>query len=617
MTTLGHRHIVLCSGASKGAIRRKKDEPEPLILDYRGNEKIRMRLPDFVRSIGTVPPRVLDLLEIAGYIFAADRHISRGTTDSLIYDSWSRSLHFVIKVRDVEFWNNEKVKSKLIEFLLFITGDRSYQFEFRSGHSTDRTHLFDSEEFFIAPSKPHNIMLFSGGLDSLAGALENLHESSDILCLISHKSGQPSTASVQNRLAEALKRKFPDRIKHYSFSTGLTNKRAASETQRSRTFLYGSIAFALAIALKQTKISFYENGITSLNFPRRQDLLNSRASRTTHPKTMHLLKEFLSLVAGEEFSVENKYRWKTKADVMNVIKAYKHEALISSAVTCSRTSMVRDNHSHCGGCLQCVDRRFSASAAGLSDFDHPGLYAFDFLKDSIEGEARAVVIDYARLGLQFKSDSQDSFYDQWLTEISDALLPNDREDEFVEKMFTFVKRFGDQTVSALEMFAHNDDVTKQPVPGSLLHIIQQRDYLRPEPERLSHKLAERLKRAIPIMFSSNHPKNENDFNDKIQGLLQNDSNDYRREFPATTFGMAKVIPDHEIQKCNLLIESKYLREKTPASKITDEIASDLVKYPKSAYIVFLIYDPYRSIRDDIIFTQDIERVRGCMVVIIR
>ncbi len=618
MKAVAQRHIILCNGAPKSTIRRRTDEPEPLQLDYRNDRRLRLQLPDFVRRIGTIPDRVLDLLELAAYVFAADRLTSRGAPDSLVFDSWSRTFHFAVKVRDIDFWNSPATKEKLSELLEFISGDRQFKFEFVSGHSTQPTHLFDKEEFLLEPDKPHHVMLFSGGLDSLAGAVERLSTTADVVCLISHQSGQPSTVMTQDRLVAALSQKYPGRVKHYRFSTGLTSGRAVSETQRTRTFVYGSIAFALASALAQDHVTFYENGITSLNFPRRQDLINSRASRTTHPRTMVLLGELLSHVAGKSIVVTNAYRWKTKADVIHIIKESGAQSLIPSAVTCSKTSMSRGDHTHCGGCFQCIDRRFSASAVGLSDVDHAGLYTFDFLSESIaDPQIKTAVIDYVRLGLRFKEDSIDSFYEAWLTEIAEAMVPGDSEAIFVGQLFDLVKKFGNQTADALKNFSLRDDVTKTPVQNSLLHIIQQREYLKEESERFALKLSARLKLAIPAMFAKNRPKDENDFNDKLHGLIQNDHEGYRREFPVTLFGLARVIPDHEISKYNLLVESKYLRAGTTPSKVTDQIAADIVKYPEAAYVVFVIYDPDRSIRDDATFTHDIEGKRKCSVAIIR
>ena len=119
------------------------------------------------------------------------------------------------------------------------------------------------------------------------------------------------------------------------------------------------------------------------------------------------------------------------------------------------------------------------------------------------------------------------------------------------------------------------------------------------------------------MFAGNRPINENDFNDKIQGLLQADAEQYRREYPATQFALARVVPDHEFQHYHVLIESKYIRKGTTLSKVTDQIAADIVKYPVSAYVVFVIFDPDRVIRDDVRFASDIESRRKCKVLALR
>ena len=120
----------------------------------------------------------------------------------------------------------------------------------------------------------------------------------DNVFLISHRSGQPGTARTQDQLVKALSASFPNRLQHYKFHCGLTGSRAAEETQRTRMFLYSSIAVALCAALSQKRFFIFENGITSLNFARRQDLLNGRTTRTTHPKTIHLLQRLFSEIVG-------------------------------------------------------------------------------------------------------------------------------------------------------------------------------------------------------------------------------------------------------------------------------------------------------------------------------
>lgn len=69
-----------------------------------------------------------------------------------------------------------------------MTGDRDFTFIFQSGHRTPATSLFDRGDFRIEPRQRTSIILFSGGLDSLAGAIERLETSNDHVCLVSYRS---------------------------------------------------------------------------------------------------------------------------------------------------------------------------------------------------------------------------------------------------------------------------------------------------------------------------------------------------------------------------------------------------------------------------------------------
>jgi len=53
------------------------------------------------------------------------------------------------------------------------------------------------------------------------------------------------------------------------------------------------------------------------------------------------------------------------------------------------------------------------------------------------------------------------------------------------------------------------------------------------------------------------------------------------------------------------------------SKITDEIAADLIKYPERSHKLFVVYDPERKIKNDRTFAADFEAKGGCSVLVIR
>ncbi len=585
------------------------------------SQLVNLQLPNFVSSVYHLPNRLLDLLEITAYVFAADRWAQRGPKDALEFHAWARSMHFVIRVRDAEFWNRQAVSSKLSAALLFMTGDLKYDFQFIPGHSTPQSDLFDQEAFEIETRGPVSVVLFSGGLDSLAGVLKRLDTTEEDIYLISHRSGLPSTKRTQKSLVDALKSDYPGRVHHYSFECGLSHKRGTEETQRTRAFLFNSIAFTLAYRLSQKEFFAYENGITSLNLIRRQDLISARASRTTHPKTHALMSSFLSEVADDKIKVVNPFWQLTKADVFKSIDSVGGGNLIGSAVSCSKTFQRLDTGTHCGGCFQCIDRRLAGYASGLQHFDNVGIYSNDIFIDPIESpETRTTALDYIRQATQFARITDDQFYLDHLAELSDITdyIDADGEEEAIEKLWELCHRHGNQVVTAINAIRQkHDDPRFKVKTGSLLQLIAEREYLKSDPRRLAERVAAILNESIPIAFQTRRPSKEDELNDHIDAFLRVNGVDFKREFPTTRFALSKVIPDHEARNADLLIEAKFIREKTTPSKASEGIAADITKYPKDKFILFVIYDPDRGISDDIAFRSDMENKRDCKVAIIR
>ena len=477
--------IILCNGAD---LPQQRAQCEPLVLEYRylanSIANVKLDLPNFVYSVFHFPDRILDLLEIAAYIFCADRLILRGNKTNVEYHSWSRLFHFVIKVRDLDFWNTIEVKEKLKNALVFMSGDQAYHFTFQPGHSTPPSGLFDSEAFQIEPQRNMKVILFSGGLDSLAGIVDCLENSSDQLCLISHRSGQPATAKTQDQLIKALDQDYPDRIKHYKFYCSLQGIGRKEETQRTRAFLYTSIAYALAHALSQREIFVYENGVASINFPTQQSQMNARASRTTHPKTIVFLENLFHLLAEinqPKIKIVTPFLWKTETDIFHILSRVGREDLISSTVSCTHTSHNRGIATHCGGCSQCIDRRFASYSSELDDVDYVGIYTLDFIRHGIENSGvRSRLLDYVCQAKDFASLSLDNFYLKMLGELADFIdyIPGADEQEKVEKIWTLCHRHGKQVSAAIHRMQAMCDDPFLPLPeGSFLQMIAEREYL--------------------------------------------------------------------------------------------------------------------------------------------
>jgi len=611
-------HIILCNGAklSQGTSSNNQNIVK---LEYDPNSpdiNVNIPLPSFVHSVYHLPKRAKDLVEIAAYVFSADRKIKRGTIDSVEYQSWSRNLHFVIKVRDYKFWKQDSVKKILADTLKFMTGDSSYSFEFINGYTTGNSSFFDKEEFIINPSTPTRVVLFSGGLDSLAGIVDTLETTNDNICLISHVS-QHGVQKTQKGLYTALERDYPGRGKHYTFKCNLKGEVAREETQRTRSFLYSAIAYAVAVAHSQNSFYFYENGVTSINFKKRGDLLNARASRTTHPKTIGLLSNLLTNIHESAFKIEHPFLFNTKTDILKILADHNKQNYINSSVSCSATRMKSPHATHCGGCSQCVDRRFAAYAASVENYDGTAIYDLDFVTEKIEDRnKKTTIIDFVRLARDFKKLNYRTFCSEKLSELSEIVdyIEGDDEEEKIDKIYQLCIKHGKQIEQAIKkMYQPFDEVT----PGSFLDLLGKQEYLKEPAKRLADTVSEKLSKAIPIAFKKNKPKDENDLNDKVNAIIEGERKGYEREFPLTPFALAKVIVDHSYNDYNLLIETKYIRSNTTPSKASDGIAADLTKYPSESHKLFVVYDPEAQITDRDKFRKDFEKKGNCTVTVIR
>ena len=122
---------------------------------------------------------------------------------------------------------------------------------------------------------------------------------------------------------------------------------------------------------------FYENGVTSVNLPLCAQEVGGRATRTTHPRAVHGLGALLSLVARSPVAVRNGFFWKTKQDVLEVLRSGGHSVLSRRSVSCSHTRWAANASPHCGLCSQCLARRVAAIGAAYAGDDPAEGYRTD------------------------------------------------------------------------------------------------------------------------------------------------------------------------------------------------------------------------------------------------
>ena len=400
--------LVLCGGAKRSG----RTSTLRLALSGRA-QNITLKLEDISKKIvKNVPDLLGDLIEIATYVFCADQATSRGGIAQVgMGTDWRRDFRFVIPVRNPDHWNGRDVLESLCSTLSFLSEDE-YAFEFEK--AVDPPSFQDYLDFGDSGATAFEAdegVLFSGGLDSLSGAIEELSANGKRIALVSHRSS-PKIFDHQKRLVAELKTRFPQKVMHLSvLVTRQGALRVREYTQRSRSFLYAAIACVVARLLGNNRMRFFENGIVSINFPISEQVVGARATRTTHPLVLDHFREFFSAAVGKSIDVDNPFIWKTKKDVVRSIVDRGCGDLIRHTVSCTRVYSITKLHTHCGCCSQCIDRRFAVLAANAAEHDPVEMYKVELLADPRDdANDQTMAESYVRTALEFRESSELAFF---------------------------------------------------------------------------------------------------------------------------------------------------------------------------------------------------------------
>lgn len=357
-----------------------------------------------------LPDLLLDLLEVASYVYCADQRVGRGSEMLSNYgENWRRRLHFRIPVREIEVWQTQEVQEILRRTLGFLSDD-SYVFEFRKAKAPTRPKSPYFENLIESTSEHDEVALFSGGVDSFAGAVNDIVTLGKSLTLVGHYSSS-KVRQVQNDLVDELKRRgFERKLSYVPVWVSNENESAREYTQRTRSFLFACLGVVVAQLSGKNSFTFYENGIVSINPPLAGDVVGGRATRTTHPRVLRGLEEFFSLILENRIEINTPLQWMTKSEVTDLIRTAGVSDMLAKTVSCTRPRKWETARKHCGLCSQCIDRRFGVLAAGMEEFDPAENYKSDlFLGDRSEGDDLRMALSYVRFFKSVRAMSRERF----------------------------------------------------------------------------------------------------------------------------------------------------------------------------------------------------------------
>jgi len=333
--------------------------------------------------LGVYPSEIgVDVLILAAHVHAADTRISRASESQ---DGWTREIRLIVPVSDLERWT--AVAPIFVRMLNFLTGDR-WSLAFRA-----RPRRFAR----VAPARParlfgplfDDLALFSGGLDSLIGAIDAL-EGGRTPLLISH-AGEGATSDAQSTIFDALQTHYRgrafDRLRLWmAFPDGFVRGSAGENTTRGRSFLFFALGVFAGSGLDTLfTLKVPENGLIAVNVPLDPLRLGALSTRTTHPFYIARWNDALQGL-GLNSRIENPYWEMTKGEmVATCANATLLRRLIPSSLSCASPTKGRWQGlgtQHCGYCLPCLIRR-AALVAGLRPGPDPTVYTVDNLTDRV------------------------------------------------------------------------------------------------------------------------------------------------------------------------------------------------------------------------------------------
>lgn len=337
-----------------------------LLLDGNVLSDLYFDFSTLLRAVPQPSETALDFLLVAATVYALDKLIPR--TDS--NDGWQRSFEVEVPVRNATRWTASSAVAN--RCLSFLSGD-SWKLSFgeRSHPIIRRKRRKRRSRTLVRPASGSKACLFSGGLDSLIGAIDCLEVTNgQPLCLVGHHD--PNIGGVQKdqeQILEVLQRLYPNRCRPILVGVGHSGK-SAEITMRSRSVLFVALGIVVAAHLgDRTPLLIPENGTIALNVPLTPSRRGSCSTRTAHPHYLALLQEWLDGI-GLTHPILNPLIEKTKGEAASQClnqAALKETALLSSS--CAKrghtSSWVRRAAGSCGRCMPCIYRRAALHSIGM------------------------------------------------------------------------------------------------------------------------------------------------------------------------------------------------------------------------------------------------------------
>ena len=296
-----------------------------------------------------------DLFNLAAGVFATDLSIKR-----LERELYIRNIELEVEVVNLHLF--ERIKKEM-EAALFIVSKDNWRIKFIQKTGIPVTN-------FTWDNKEGAILLFSGGIDSMAAASEFISTKKPLV-LVSHNThGNRVVEGNQTNVHDALEKFYKQKIEHINIKVYGRNHvdfpfakdELRENTQRTRSFLFLTLA-ALVTRRKGFNRILYmaENGQFAIHLPLNAARVGPFSTHTADPEFVASIQNiFRILLSNSNFEIANPFLYKTKAEVFSVMP----QQLQKDAHLSASCWMISRLGKHCGYCIPCISRRIAVEYNG-------------------------------------------------------------------------------------------------------------------------------------------------------------------------------------------------------------------------------------------------------------
>ena len=359
----------------------------------------------FREQFGTPSSLELDVLTVASAIYASDLAFKREERSNYP----RKKIKLTIPVVNRRAFQNPDVTKKL-RYALYKVSHDVWEIDFVDRDGTPEPNRRWSQH------GSGKVLLFSGGLDSMAAAVQ-YGEAGEATYLSSHVTANQTTSDAQRAAFTYLDTQFPEQFSYHPFRVSTRNWERQGylfppdrePSQRTRSFLFLALA-ALAARRKGLRdiVVIAENGQMAIHLPLTAGRISAFSTHTAHPEFVRTMAELFTTLLDYPIKIENPFLYRTKAEVVeNTV--LRHHPIIENTVSCWKASWVPGDLNHCGFCVPCLSRRVALEANGLTIPEYNrNILTQDLSRAPRDDEGKRNLVDLAEFVTVFGASHSDA-----------------------------------------------------------------------------------------------------------------------------------------------------------------------------------------------------------------